>query len=105
MVTTPPPADICKIEYQDVGGMIQLSAILVSTIARDGSYRFRVRSISEGGVSANAQGGEFSVKGGHRQDLSKVIVGGAPNTVAAELQVFDASGNLICRYDMPEAKQ
>lgn len=104
MVNALPPADTCKIEYQDIGGMTHLAAVLIPVKAREGTYQFKVQSISEGGVSSNMQGGEFSARGGHREDLSKSIVGIAPNKWAAELQVFDASGNLICRFAVPEKK-
>ncbi|WP_281434795.1 curli-like amyloid fiber formation chaperone CsgH [Rhizobium lusitanum] len=104
MVNALPPADTCKIEYQDIGGMTHLAAVLIPAKAREGTYQFQVRSISEGGVSSNMQGGEFSARGGHREDLSKTIVGNAPSSWAAELQVFDASGNLICRFAVPEKK-
>lgn len=104
MVTTLPPADICKIEYHEAGGMAHLSAVLIPVAAREGTYQFRVRSMSEGGMSSNSQGGEFSIKGGHQEDLSKVVVNGAPGEWAAELQVFDTSGNLICHSTLPETK-
>ncbi|WP_349962855.1 curli-like amyloid fiber formation chaperone CsgH [Rhizobium sp. ZPR3] len=69
--------------------------------ARRGTYQFRIRSQSEDGTSSNAQGGEFSAEAGNRQDLSNVIVGTAPTKWMAELQVFDESGNLICRNALP----
>lgn len=103
-MVTAPPVDVCRIEYHDVGGMTRLSAVLIPSVAREGTYQFIVRSVSEGGTSSNAQGGEFSARGGHREDLSKIIVGGVPNSLAAELQVFDASGNLICSYTLPETR-
>ncbi len=59
MVNALPPADTCKIEYQDIGGMTHLAAVLIPAKAREGTYQFQVRSISEGGVSSNMQGESF----------------------------------------------
>ena len=75
-MVTATPVDVCRIEYHDVGGMTRLSAVLIPSVAREGTYQFIVRSVSDGGTSSNAQGGEFSARGGHREDLSKIIVGG-----------------------------
>lgn len=97
-------ADSCKIEYQEIGGMTHIAAVLIPTKTREGTYQFQIRSVSEGGVSSNTQEGEFSAQEGHRRDLSKVVVGSAPNKWAAELEVYDSGGNLICHFALPAEK-
>lgn len=104
MLVSLPPADSCRIEYQETAGLAHLSAVLVPAGSRQGTYQFQVMSASNGGTSSNMQAGEFSAGAGRQQNLSQAVVNGSPNKWTADLRVYDTSGKLLCRSTLPESE-
>lgn len=89
-------ADICAIEANAHGGMVEIAGVLDSDVAMSGSYRFEVVSSGPSGNSNINQGGAFTANPGDNVTLGKVTLGNPGAVYDVRLTVSTAGSDYVC---------
>jgi hypothetical protein len=87
-------SDACGVVTSSQNGMLVIEGAVLSPVALDGYYQFRIQSSSGGGSSNISQGGNFTAAANQQTALGKVMINAGSNynvdfTVTANGKTLD----------------
>lgn len=95
------PQPPCIIHYDQGNQTAVLTAAYNGPNIKGANYQFQIVSSSTAGTSSNMQGGAVNAEANRPAVLSSVTLSSGEGTWSAQLQIYDAKGNLVCRANLP----